>query len=404
MNRIHTLDGLRGIAALVVVIYHLAQVRLLPNLFPHGYLAVDFFFILSGFVVARAYEPRLRTKMSIRQFLVARGARLMPLSVLGALIGLAVLLAKWTWYPHKVDQLWQIVASGVLNVLLLPTPFGGAASHGELFPGNGPLWSLFFEVVANVAWATLLVRLTTRATLGFAVLGGVGFAVAAANLGHANFGWNVETAWFGLLRVAVGFAIGSVIHRILPAGRRIGGKLTTGALALALVSTLALPVSSSGYDIACILVVFPALVTVSARAVITQPAGQHVCAALGDLSYPLYVLHFPILLVASAVAHVFGGDVSPVLFAGAALLTSIVSAWFAFSWYDEPVRAKLGALLRGETRRFARAPVVGTALRSDSFSISPPPEAHGAPVVSLVGRQRDIDCDSSERSSTLPGS
>lgn len=360
---------------------------------------MDFFFILSGFVVARAYEPRLRSKMSLRQFLAARGARLMPLSVLGALLGLAVLLAKWVWYPHKVDQLWQIVASGVLNVLLLPTPFGGVVSHRELFPGNGPLWSLFFEGVANVAWATWFVRWTTRVTLGFAVSSGVALAAAVAHLGHANFGWNVDTAWFGVLRVLVGFSIGCVIHRVLPAGRPFGGRATSGALALVLVTTLALPVASSVYDAACILVVFPALVTLAARVVIAQPAWQRVWGALGDLSYPLYVLHFPILLVASAAAQVIAAERASVVWAGAAFSTSIGAAWLAFSWYDEPVRAKLAALLRGETRHLARVSGVrATPARSDNLATA----LAAAPP--LMDRRQDVDRDSSERFSTLPGS
>lgn len=358
MNRIHALDGLRGVAALAVVIYHLTQVRLVQSLFPHGYLAVDFFFILSGFVVAKAYAQRLRSGMSVKRFAAVRAIRLMPLSVLGALAGFAVLIAKWVLYPDKVDQLWQIVASGVLNVFLLPTPFGGAVSHHELFPGNGPLWSLFFEVVANLSWAVLFVRLATKFNIGVVVGCAVCFAVAVVGLGHANFGWNVETSWFGLLRVHVGFLIGSLIHEFLPVGVVVRSKFTTLAMALVLVTILAVPAQSSVYDALCVLVLFPAVVSLSALVVVDEVSEQRVWAALGDLSYPLYVLHFPILLLASGLSQALGSEIPPALFGSGAMLASMASAWLALKLYDEPVRAKLLSTLGREARRIAPTQVV----------------------------------------------
>lgn len=397
MNRIHALDGLRGVAAITVVFYHLTQVRLFPSLFPHGYLAVDFFFILSGFVVARAYEERITAGLSMRRFLTIRAVRLMPLSTLGALAGLLVLLAKWVWYPDKVDELWRIVVSGLLNLALLPTPFGGAVSRHELFPGNGPLWSLFFEVVANVLWAAVLVRLTTKFTAALAAIGGVCFAVAVVYLGHANFGWDQGTSWFGGLRVVVGFLSGVVIHRWLPVGVVVRGKFTTVALALGLGAILAVPVHSSLYDVLCILVVFPVLVAFSGLVVVTNSAQRRLWAALGDLSYPLYVLHFPMLLVASAAAQVAGSKVAPVAVGFAALVASVIGGWLALRVYDEPVRAKLASILRGETRRAGRVPVTRPAhQRSGSFLISPPPGSNAGP--------RDVaPSEGSDRSAKVAG-
>jgi len=346
MNRIHALDGLRGVAALAVVVYHLTQVRLGLNLFPHGYLAVDFFFILSGLVVAKAYEQRLREEMTFKRFLAIRAVRLMPLSILGALAGLLVLLAKWAWYPDKVDQLWQIVVSGVLNFVLLPTPFGGAASRQELFPGNGPLWSLFFEVVANAVWATLFVRLAVTHVIAILGIGSACFAAAVLYLGGANFGWDVGTAWFGLLRVLVGFLIGVLLHRYLPARPVTRSRFAAYGVATALTAVLAMPVWSGIYDVACVLLVFPAVVAYAATNHVAEPTEQRLWALLGDLSYPLYVLHFPILLVASGASQALGGKAAPSVFALGALATSIVAAWVAFRVYDEPVRAKLGTFVR----------------------------------------------------------
>lgn len=380
MNRIHALDGLRGVAAIAVVIYHLAQVRLCSNLFPHGYLAVDFFFVLSGFVVARAYEPRVLSGMRFGRFLAVRAVRLMPLSTLGALAGFCVLFAKWVWYPDKVDELWQIVVSGMLNVVLLPTPFGGVASRHELFPGNGPLWSLFFEVVANVAWVTWFVRWRTKSIAVAALALGVGFAVAVASLSHANFGWDFATSWFGLLRVGVGFLIGVVIHKHLPQHVEVRGKFTTCGLAALLAGLLAMPIQSPLYDMTCVLMVFPALVALSATVVVADKGEQRWWAALGDLSYPLYVLHFPILLVASGVSQAVGAGLPPWAFAAAALVTSSVAAWFALRLYDEPVRARLLAFLNGETRQHRRAGVRPNVQRSGHFLVASERSARPHPL------------------------
>lgn len=337
-----------------MVIYHLTQVRLAPSLVPHGYLAVDFFFILSGFVLARAYEQRLEAGMRIGKFFAARVFRLMPLSILGALAGFAVLLAKWTFFPEKVDELWQIVLSGVLNLLLLPTPFGGAASRQELFPGNGPLWSLFFEVVANVVWATLLFRWPTKRMAQVTLAMGACFAIAVASLGSANFGWDLHTAWFGLLRVLVGFTIGCLIHRYTPVAVGSGSRFATYFVALVLVALLSLPIQSDVYDAACALVVFPALVAFAARVDVLERSQQRLWAFLGDLSYPLYVLHFPVLLVASGLAQVLGPRLSPAVIAVGAFATSASLAWIALKVYDEPVRLRLTSLWRGERPRQAR--------------------------------------------------
>ena len=108
-RRYETLDALRGLAALAVVVFHLGQVRLAPDLVPHGYLAVDFFFVLSGFVVAHAYEEALRGSLSFRSFALRRAIRLYPLAILGATAGLALLILKWHFFPEKVDPLPRIL-------------------------------------------------------------------------------------------------------------------------------------------------------------------------------------------------------------------------------------------------------------------------------------------------------
>lgn len=156
MQRFEFLDALRGFAAFCVVFQHLHVVQ--PNSFgfPNAYLAVDFFFILSGFVLAHAYGARLDAGMGFRGYALRRIIRLYPLAGLGALIGLCVLLLKWSIRPDEVGALSDISLSGALNVMLLPNLFIGTRLHDQIFPVNGPLWTLFFELSVNLIWGAFV--------------------------------------------------------------------------------------------------------------------------------------------------------------------------------------------------------------------------------------------------------
>lgn len=350
-RRYETLDALRGVAALAVVVFHLGQVRLAPDLVPHGYLAVDFFFVLSGFVVAHAYEEALRGSLSFGSFALRRAIRLYPLAILGAAAGLALLILKWHSFPEKVDPLPRILISGLLNGLLLPTPVGGEASRHELFPGNGPLWTLFFEFAANLAWAVWGPRLRTRTLLAVVALAGLAIAVLAWRAGTANLGFDLATAPAGAARVCFGFPLGVVLFRLLGdsawISRLRSDRIGPAIVGILLLAILAMPRATSSsafaaWDITSILFLLPALVVVG----IAQGKSGHFGDFLGELSYPVYVLHFPVLLLASGLHQSALAHVPVAAMAAVAAVAAVAAALLAWRFYDLPVRGWLSNVSR----------------------------------------------------------
>ena len=341
-RRYETLDALRGVAAVAVIFYHLNSVRLEPNIVPHGYLAVDFFFVLSGFVVAYAYEATLRSSLTFRAFVVKRMIRLYPLAMLGVLLGFAVLLLKWCFYPEKVDALPRILVSGLFNLLMLPTLFGDVASRYESFPGNGPLWTLFFEFVANLLWAWVGIRMRNAGLLAVAAVSWLVLAAYACRFHTLNVGFDIPTSAAGLARVCFGFPLGVVIFRlrsVLRVPALPGGAVILAALLLLVLSS-PLGADEDGvpwWDLLSVLVLLPALVVLGTG---QGPAGR-LGAVLGALSYPIYVLHLPVLLLVSGLHQTVLQDWNVQLLVLAGLVTTVVVALAALRLYDEPLRRRL---------------------------------------------------------------
>ena len=218
--RYELLDGLRGVAALMVIWYHIFEgfaTSPLDQKFNHGYLAVDFFFILSGFVIGYAYDDRW-TKMKTGQFFKRRLIRLHPMVILGAIFGTAAFLIQGgvQWNGTEVAT-GSIIVSLILGILLLPCfpgGYGEVRGNGEMFPLNGPSWSLFFEYIGNIMYALFLRRLPTKWLRAFVIASGLGYASFALLNGsgayHMGVGWTMADHNFigGFLRLSFSFSAG----------------------------------------------------------------------------------------------------------------------------------------------------------------------------------------------------
>lgn len=354
-DRYRLLDELRGIAAVIVLVFHIGTRGGGPVLFQNGHLAVDFFFMLSGFVIAEAYERRLQGSMSVGGFAVRRLIRMAPVAMLGALIGGAYLLARHAAAPTRSDPLAEVLAANALNLLILPKLWHGSATGWELFPANGPLWSLFFEIVINIVWAAILVQRTTRALVLLVAASAALLVVCGLHFGTVHLGWEVPSLLGGVARVSFGFGAGLLLHRRrawLPVMDRRAAWLALAAL----VYFLALPLTTVGWTLAVVLVCLPAVmvVAVSAGREAVLPGG----ALLGRLSYPAYGLHLPLIaLVCGALKYGRGGggaNWSMLLLVPFLLALS----YAALVLFDEPLRTWL-------TRRFLNAP----PQRPDSLGI-----------------------------------
>src|ERR1700712_3497162 len=162
-NHYEILDGLRGVAAILVVIFHVLETysgNRFNQFINHGYLAVDFFFLLSGFVVAYAYDDRWG-KMTQWDFYKRRLIRLQPMVIMGSLIGAVLFYFQGGAAFALINEtpVWKMLLVMAVGCTLLPLPPSmDIRGWGEMHPLNGPAWSLFFEYVANILYAVIVRR------------------------------------------------------------------------------------------------------------------------------------------------------------------------------------------------------------------------------------------------------
>ncbi len=362
------LDGLRGVAALVVLWYHVFEAYAtspVDQRLNHGYLAVDFFFILSGFVIGRAYDDRWGRQMGCRAFFLRRLVRLHPMVVFGAVLGLAAYCIQGCvrWDGTHVTA-GAIAIAFLLNLLLLPVIPGAAADvrgNNEMFPLNGPSWSLFFEYIGNILYALVLHRLPTRALRGVTVVSGMALAAFAigngSGSGHLGVGWSFVDYNLpgGLLRMLFSYSAGLLLARGFRP-RRIRGAFWICSAVMVLLSVV--PYAGGGehpwinglYDSVCVLFVFPALVWLGASGEASGRATSGICRLLGELSYPVYIVHYPLMYL--FYAWVWGREVPwseawPV--ATGVIAVSILLACTVLHLYDLPVRRLLSEKLLRRT-------------------------------------------------------
>lgn len=356
------LDGLRGVAALLVVWYHIfegfqfAGNKPVIDFINHGYLAVDFFFILSGFVVGYAYDNRWGKTLTLGGFFRRRLIRLQPMVIMGAVIGAAsFLISGMERWDGTHATLWLTFLAFVCGCLMLPALPGmprEVRGNGEMFPLNGPCWSLFFEYVGNIVYALFIRRLSTRllAVLSFALCCALTwFAVTdQSGYGSIGVGWTVDRTNIlgGSLRMLCPFTIGLLLSRIFKPIHYARGAFWTSAALLLIIFHVPY-IHSDGalslngiFEAACIIAVFPLVVWYAASGKTTDEASTRICRFLGDISYPLYIVHYPIMyafymwLIKTRQYTLY--ETWPA--ALAAVTASIILAWLCLKLYDMPVR------------------------------------------------------------------
>ena len=364
------LDGLRGVAALLVVFYHIfeglsfAAGGTLITVINHGYLAVDFFFILSGFVIGYAYDDRWGRTLTVGNFFKRRLIRLHPMIVLGALTGVVFYALqgcqRWDGTPMPVSMVMLAMLCALFFIPAAPGAPYDIRGNQEMFPLNGPSWSLFFEYIGNVLYGLFIHRLGTRALAALVVLTGAGLAwfmlTDAVGYGMIGVGWTLDgmNFWGGLLRMLFPFTLGMLLSRRFRPWKGVRGAFWTCSAVLVVLFCVPYVEGRTGvviwngvYEALCIFLVFPALVWLAASGRTTDRRSTQVCRFAGDISYPLYAVHYPVmyLFYSWLIDHQCYTlrDCWPL--ALAVYAGSVLLAWAALKWYDEPVRRWL-------TRRF----------------------------------------------------
>ena len=389
------LDGLRGVAALMVLWYNVfegfafAKGSVIET-FNHGHLGVDFFFLLSGFVISYAYDDRWKSRqrstvksLSLKDFFKRRLIRLHPMLVMGAFIGLICFLLQGgvKWDGSSTPIHWTLIAF-VLTLFFIPA-YPGASydirGNAEMFPLNGPSWSLFFEYIGNILYALFIRKLSNKmltvlvGATGILWIWFVAFDISGYDM--IGIGWTLDVVNFfgGLLRMMFPFTLGMLMARLFSqrtTDNRRQSFFTNNIFWIATIVLFALfsvpyisgedvtsrvptlaNISLNGiYELFCIMVVFPLIVWIAALSDSAQSKFTlRISKFLGDLSYPLYIVHYPVMYLFYAWLiknqyYTLGETWQMVILV---LTVCIVLAYACLKLYDEPIRKKLSKLIRG---------------------------------------------------------
>ena len=355
------LDGLRGVAALLVVFYHIfeglsfAAGGTLITTINHGYLAVDFFFILSGFVIGYAYDDRWKRNMTLGNFFTRRLIRLHPMIIMGTIIGAITFCIQGSVQWDGSHVATSAVMLALLAAMFFIPAYLGAGydvrGNGEMFSLNGPSWSLFFEYIGNILYALFIHRLSNRGLAILVALSGIGLAWFAlfdiVGYGMLGVGWTLDGAnfWGGMLRMLFPFSLGMLLSRHFRPIKTRGAFWICSAVLLILFCIPYIegksPVCLNGvYELICIALVFPALVWIAAPGKTTDKQSTRICRFLGDISFPLYAIHYPLmyLFYAWLIKNKLYTFTECWQMAALVYTGSILLAYLCLKCYDEPVR------------------------------------------------------------------
>jgi peptidoglycan/LPS O-acetylase OafA/YrhL len=353
-NHFVVLDGLRGVASVMVLAFHLLEPfshgDATKQIINHGYLAVDFFFMLSGFVIAYAYDDRW-SRMTQWDFYKRRLIRLQPMVIMGSLIGAALFYFQMgPAFPLiATTPVWKMLLVMLIGCTLVPLPISmDIRGWQEMHPLDGPAWSLFFEYLANILYAVGLRKLSKTALSVFVFLAAA-YLIQLAVFGQRGDligGWalNAPELHIGFARLLYPFFAGMLLNRLAARIQLKGAFLISGLL---LIVALSLPRFGGTqhhwmnglYEALCVVLIFPVIVAIGAGEKRVEGPSIRVARFFGDLSYPLYITHYPLV-------YIYTGWVvrnKPVGFQGVlpALLvaaSAITIAFTSLKLYDEPVR------------------------------------------------------------------
>jgi peptidoglycan/LPS O-acetylase OafA/YrhL len=337
------LDGLRGVAAISVVIFHfmeIAQPDYEKNFIGHAFLAVDFFFCLSGFVIAYAYDSDRLKELGFATFLKLRLIRLHPLVVIGSIIG----ILSWLFDPFS--NLYATYGNGkaflmfITSCFMIPYPIVHER-YFNLFHLNAPSWSLFWEYIANIVYALVLVKLRNKILWVLLVIGAVLITYETGKSGNISYGWGGENISAGAIRVFYSFLAGMLVYRM---GWIIKSRLGFIGVSVLTLAVFLFPFSTKWNFVTepiIVILYLPLLVALGAGATL-KPAFTKLCKFSGALSYPLYMVHYPFIWIFFSYLEKYKptmNEMAIIIPISTVLLIAFASLILKF--VDEPIRRYL---------------------------------------------------------------
>ncbi len=364
--RYEILDGLRGVAALLVLAYHHFDLYNLGSpltaVVNHGYLAVDFFFILSGFVIGYAYDDRW-DRMSLKDFIKRRLVRLHPMIILSTVVGMVFFyFGRSDMFPLIQDaSVGMLFVCALLSILMIPAPVSmDIRGWSEINAINGNAWTLYFEYFANLLYALVIRRfsktllavfvlfsafLTLNLALNLDVFGTFSERIVQRYTMIGGWTLNVEQCMIGFTRLLFPFFAGLLLSRL---GYTLRLRSGFWVCSLVLIVILVMPriggeehgLWNGIYEAFSIIVLFPLIVAAGAGSNVTGRSAK-VCKFLGEISYPLYIVQYPIVytLLGAWKRHNPDAPLDQTIFINVCVfLLSIFIAYASLKLYDEPVR------------------------------------------------------------------
>ena len=316
--RFEALDGLRGVASIIVVIFHLFEVYSdgpTNQIINHGYLAVDFFYVLSGFVMSYAYDDRWN-KMSLCDFYKRRLIRLHPMLVAGNFLGIFYFFfAESEVFPNiKNVKPHVFFLTILLNFFMIPTPTNfDVRGWGETNAFNGNCWTLTYEYLINILYSLIIYRLhtiiigiitllsaflTINLTLNFDVFNVL--ADRESNNYTVIGGWELSSCeiYVAFARLIYPFFCGYLISRL-----KLKINLSFSFIICSIILTICLAFPRVGgdkwiyngiYETIVIILIFPFIIILGAGETNKNENLIKICNFLGEFSYPLYISHAPL--------------------------------------------------------------------------------------------------------------
>lgn len=366
--RYEILDGLRGVAALIVVAFHLCETYspgpVHQQWINHGYLGVDFFFVLSGFVIGYAYDDRW-ARMSLTDFFKRRIVRLHPMVILACVFGLFMFYFTGCegWGPN-IDStpLATTLLVFLMMCLMIPSfaPWMDIRGGFVMNPLVDTTWSLTYEYIANILYALVIRHMKTWM---LALLVAV-FAFFTVNLtmNLDVFGWWTERTWcqytviggwswtleeltVGFTRLLYPFFVGLLVSRMgklisIKGGFLVCSLIVAGMQMMPRIGGEQHMWMNGLYETIAILVVFPLVVSIGAGSQVSGRRWTALCKFLGFVSYPLYIMHLPLAYLQKnwAVEHPDAPTEIHIFVGIATFLMSVAVAYASLKLYDIPVR------------------------------------------------------------------
>jgi len=348
--RFPVLDALRGCAAIFVAQRHLADDFWAGNGFFRTYLAVDLFFVLSGFVIAAAYSSRLESgKLSAKQFMLVRWIRLYPMYFLATLLAIVAVVPSVRAAVSHGGHVWAVLAmTSMATLVFLPSHWMGGIL---LFSLNGPFWSLFFELIINSAYAVTAKAMNTTRLI-FVILGALVLMILLAlaiDTGlDSGWGWAWPHVFIGVARALFGIGAGILLFRMRPGLMRaarmtakfpvfLGALVPLATVILVMMATPSMHAFDVPFDIFVCVVVFPLSVLLATFIDWTNRGFLLLCSILGSISYPIYLLHVPVGKLIQTLAPTLG-ETYPATAGWVVLAFLMTLSYAAEKVYEIPVR------------------------------------------------------------------